>query len=306
MLIKIDTSGHEVFSKDIISCSYGGENSINTQKATENNMLVGQGIDGYITYDKSGNLIISGDYWGTCEFHSSQAKEKLLYNYDLACGGPPGCVANAHEYLAKFDTTGNIVWAYDFGLNGPDPDIIVTTNNGTIYTLGLLNYSADFDHTEITALLNNSGFGLYFAQYDSSCNFIGANEFMSCYCSMSAFKLFDNKTALLCGNFSDIYFAKYLKFDIPNNTHTSIQFENKIKTFKIWPNPTKSVFQIENTDKSLIENIKICNINGQKIKIIENYNSNSLIDVSSLNSGFYIIQIEFDNEKFFDKLIINK
>ncbi|MBA7536000.1 hypothetical protein ES705_28262 [subsurface metagenome] len=184
-LMKVDTSGAILFTNEIISCSTGN-------------------VNGYITFDKSGYVIISGYYWGTCEFKNSLTENITIINNNMTCCpiGPGGNCFECpeyNEYFAKFDTTGKIIWAYDFGINGPNHYIIETTSNGIIYTLGFLNFYADFDYTENSSSLTNSGYGNYIAKYDQSCNFLGATEFMggSYNDFIGDFRLHDDSTAFM-------------------------------------------------------------------------------------------------------------
>jgi len=73
-----------------------------------------------------------------------------------------------HRYLAKIDTSLNSIWAYDFGINGPKPNIITTKSNGDIFILGFLSFSADFDHSQNSSILTNSGYGFLIKKLPAS------------------------------------------------------------------------------------------------------------------------------------------
>ena len=99
-LTKIDTSGSVLFTKEIITNS-------------------SDGIFGRPFYDKSGNLLISGMFWGNCAFKGDDNTITLI-NDKTYCCLPRGACGNCpsyNSYLAKFDTAGNIIWVYDFGDN---------------------------------------------------------------------------------------------------------------------------------------------------------------------------------------------
>jgi hypothetical protein len=304
-LVKIDTSGQVLIEKIIISNPVGD-------------------INGYLTFDNTGNLLINGDYWGTSIFYSNN-QNFILNNSDIECcpiGPGQGCsdCPLYHEYFAKYDTIGNVIWTYDFGANGPNPHIIETTSNGNIFTIGRLNFSADFDHTENNAYLTNSGSGYYIAKYNVSCDFISATSFMggSYNDFISDFKIINTSTAYICGHFfntinldlngnisqlstsppEDIFIAKYSNFDI--NDFTTELAEVKINSNVIvYPNPTNRYFNIKH-DLITLDRVSIYNISGQTILSIENYNNNP-IDISSVSVGFYMIKIETK-----DKIITQK
>jgi hypothetical protein len=310
-LIKIDTSGNVIFDKEIIS------NSSNY-------------VNGFINFDKSGNLLINGDYWGTTILGNS--KQISLSNERMECcpiGPGQGCAdcPSTNEYFAKFDTTGNVIWAFDFGENGPNPYIIETSIDGTIYSLGFVNFSADFDHTEHIANLTNSGYGNYVAKYDSSCNFIAATEFLggSYNDFIGNFILMNDFKAYMCGKFmnfididltssefelssyinnnwsgEDIFIAKYSDFDIQNFTTNSIKNFIDFPKLRVYPNPSTNYINIENS--VAINRISIQNISGQIQLIIDEYNGNP-IDITQLKSGLYIMRFELYEKIITQKLI---
>jgi hypothetical protein len=304
---KIDTSGFEVFTKEII---------LNSSER----------IVGFHTFDKSGNLLICGKFWGDCTFLGKDHSIVLINNRMECCAS--GCSAtcpSAVAYIAKFDTTGNIIWAYDFKTDSPYPNNIETTVDGTIFMEGILNFSADFDHSENVAALTNSGHSHYIAKYDSSCNFISASQFMgSSYNERVVnFKLYKDSIALMCGYFrgtmdldltndylplssnssEDIFLAKYSHFDIHDYTYNSIKLEKQTDVIRIFPNPARLSFQIKNPSKYDIENISIYNIEGQIVRSIEYQYSRDLIDISQLNNGIYFIRLKLDNKILSYKLV---
>lgn len=306
LLTKIDSSGSELFTKEIIS------NSSN-------------GVSGRLSYDKSGNLIISGMFWGTCAFTGIDDMITMTNTRTYCClpRGACGDCPSFNGYLAKFDTAGNIRWVYDFGDDSPVPDIIETTSDGSIFTLGNFSSLADFDHTEINRQLTNSGYGYYIAKYDDSCNFLAATEFMggSYNDYIGDFRIIDDSVAYICGHFfntidlnldegisglsagppEDIFIAKYSDFDIKDFT---ILKENEIKSatqLLVYPNPTSGLLIIEHNAGS-IEKVTIQSINGQTVLAVNNYKDNP-IDLSSFSDGIYLVVIHTSVESFVEKII---
>lgn len=304
-LIKMDTSGNVLFDKEIISNS---SNSVN----------------GFITFDKSGKLLINGDYWGETTFNGKN-ENIVLHNDEMICcmPGTSNEYPGTHEYFTKFDTTGNVIWAYDFGSNNPNPYLIETTIDGTIYSLGFLNFSSDFDHTDNIALLTNSGYGNYIAKYDSSCNFLAATEFMggSYNDFIGEFKILNDFSAYITGHFfntidldlsesvytlytnppEDNFIAKYSEFDIEDFTSTNDYQIDYKPGIKLYPNPSNNHIYINNSDLP-IDNISLLNINGQTQLELSEYDGSS-IDISHLTKGLYIVQMKIKDKIVFKKLI---
>jgi len=305
-LTKIDTSGSELFTKEIIT------NSSN-------------GVSGSLFYDNSSNLIISGMFWGTCAFIGIDDTITMTNTRTYCClpRGACGDCPSHNWYLAKFDTSGNIKWVYDFGDHAPNPIIIETTSDGKIFTLGFLNFSADFDHTDKDQQLINDGYGYYIAKYDESCIFLAATEFMggSYNDYIGNFRIIDDSVAYICGHFfntidlnldkgisglsagppEDIFIAKYSDFDIKDFT---ILKETEIKSatqLLVYPNPTSGLFIIEHNAGS-IEKVTIQNINGQTVLAVNNYKGNP-IDLSSFSDGLYLVVIHTSVESFVEKII---
>jgi len=70
-------------------------------------------------------------------------------------------------------------------------------------------------------------------------------------------------------------------------------YENEFK-FQIYPNPVKDKLTI--FSESLIQNVKVLNLNGQVIDFFDNLNSISTqLDLSELQRGFYYLKVEFEN-----------
>ena len=75
--------------------------------------------------------------------------------------------------------------------------------------------------------------------------------------------------------------------------------ENSIK---IYPNPSHGSFTVEG---ETIENITVFNVNGQVVKEIQNTKLNSLINITNLDKGFYIIKVETKKGVINKKLSVN-
>jgi surface protein len=90
-------------------------------------------------------------------------------------------------------------------------------------------------------------------------------------------------------------------YDITVNAPVNIETwqENGIS---IYPNPTSGSIQINNKQLA-ITNVKISDILGRRIIEKSNIQQNEVIDLSSLESGIYIISIQIDKETFATKIV---
>jgi hypothetical protein len=71
----------------------------------------------------------------------------------------------------------------------------------------------------------------------------------------------------------------------------------------IFPNPAADRITITSNDISKLERVNIYNQLGQKV--LTNHRIRDVIDVSILDQGIYIVELEFDEIKVRKKLIIN-
>lgn len=126
-IAKYDANGNYVWAKRV-----GG--------STGND--VGKGI----ALDGSGNVIISGYFFGTVDFDPSAATANLV-----AFGSFDAC-------LAKYDGSGNYVWAKKLGGTSTDNGgKIAIDGSDNIYMVGLFNGTADMDPSAATANITSNG-----------------------------------------------------------------------------------------------------------------------------------------------------
>jgi hypothetical protein len=125
-----------------------------------------------------------------------------------------------------------------------------------------------------------------------------------------AFKIKSND-AMLEYDFVENTAAIYFDFNLPVITNTATTtFQNILSNpivnadtqlFEIYPNPTRSEIEIKTHSNSIINKIEVYNLQGQRVKIIEN--AGAKVDVSSLNPGTYFLKIFANDESSVLKLI---
>ena len=74
-----------------------------------------------------------------------------------------------------------------------------------------------------------------------------------------------------------------------------------VKKIKLSPNPAKNQVEIINESNAEIQNIQLYGVNGQLIKSFDSFN---IIDVSSIASGVFLLQIKTDSSTIIKRLII--
>jgi len=277
-IVKFDSLGNSLWAK-----SFGG----------------GLGDAGYVATDDSGNVYISGAFW----------------NNTINIGGI--VLANGHSsqgadiYLAKFDLSGNVVWAKKASGAINDATLsIASDGKGSIYISGFSNSNyLDFDGT----ILNNSGgFDIFLAKYDFAGNFIFAkniggsrDESVSAVCTDNAGNLYLNgqfySTSISLDNIilsnhpinSDVFIARL-------GNPAGIDESNNSSGISLFPNPSTDNITLIIPEKAIIE---FLNIEGQKVKSMNANESITNIDISGFAKGMYFIKVKTDNGVTIKKFI---
>ncbi len=119
--------------------------------------------------NSSNEIFLTGDFGGTCDFDPSAS----VANLSPVNGNPD-------SYIAKYDASGNYLWAKSFGGTDPDHSAFITLDaNQNIYITGYFKNIADFDPSpSVLNLIANSGSeDGYIAKYDPSGNYLFAANF---------------------------------------------------------------------------------------------------------------------------------
>ena len=81
--------------------------------------------------------------------------------------------------------------------------------------------------------------------------------------------------------------------------------EFQLKNISIYPNPSSGLFNITSGDKK-IDDVVVYDITGKKlISILSNAKGNfqNILDLSSLSSGTYFVEIQVENQKIIKRLV---
>ena len=76
---------------------------------------------------------------------------------------------------------------------------------------------------------------------------------------------------------------------------------NKQEIFTLFPNPTNSFVNIQNPNNSAIDKVTVIDLTGKVV--FSTINCNGKINIQNLQSGIYVLQIEFDRKIYYQKLI---
>jgi hypothetical protein len=156
-----------------LTINAGGIDMFIAKYDTSGNLLWAKGaggsVDDYIhssTTDASGNLYVTGYYNSpSISFGASQ----LLVNTD-------GWGVTYDMFLAKYDTSGNLLWAMSEGGGyGDDKGYSITTDSsGNVYVTG--NYSSPTITFGATTLSNAGGSDMFIAKLDTMTIMTGTHD----------------------------------------------------------------------------------------------------------------------------------
>ncbi len=109
----------------------------------------------------AGDILLTGNFNGTVDFDPGAGTSNLT------------SLGSGDIYIAKYNASGNFIWANQIGGSGTD-DVrdIATDNSGNIFITGNFESTADFDPGAGTADLISAGWGdIFIAKYNSSGNY---------------------------------------------------------------------------------------------------------------------------------------
>ena len=117
-----------------------------------------------LALDGSGNVVVTGIFYGTADFDPSASAANLTSagDYDI--------------FLAKYDASGNYLWAKSMGGSVSDVGTSLTLDgSGNVFVTGYFGGTADFDPGADTANLASAGiYDIFLAKYNSSGNYLWA------------------------------------------------------------------------------------------------------------------------------------
>ena len=120
-----------------------------------------------IVKDGKGNIYLTGYFSGTVDFDPSSTATANMTS-----------AGNDDIFIAKYDASGNYVWAKGMGGTGTDNgNSLALDNSGNVFVTGSFNSTADFDPSSNTANLVSAGYiNVFFAKFDASGNYVWAKR----------------------------------------------------------------------------------------------------------------------------------
>lgn len=254
-----------------------------------------------IATDASGNVYLTGFFDGTVDFDPGSGVSDLTSEGDR------------DVFLQKLDASGNFEWAVAYGSSIRDEGTSITTDaSGNIYLTGIFQETVDFDPgSGVTNLTSAGNWDVFLQKLDADGNSIWAGSFGG--------EGMDDVGCIALDASGDVYttgsFRNTVDFD-PGSGVTDVVStgdadvyvhkmhfptigieEESASRILLYPNPAYSKIQIEGVSK--IISIEVLNLTGQSILT----SNESIIDVSSLPKGTYLITVTTDDGKIMKRFI---
>ncbi|MCH8905337.1 MAG: T9SS type A sorting domain-containing protein [Bacteroidetes bacterium] len=284
---KLDTNGNFIWAK-----SMGGSSAE---------------IPGFITTDISGNILITGWYFGTSDFDPGAGTFNLTSN------------GLSDVFIQKLDSSGNFIWAKSMG--GTSIDLIgsVTTDaSGNVYEIGTYQGTVDFDPGVATFNLSSKGlYEVFIQKLDASGSFIWAKSIGGIGEEFAGSISVDTSgNLLITGSFQDTvdldpsaatsnFICKGIRdgFILKlSQSAVGIRENISFSDVTIFPNPNSGLVNIDLGNLREVS-IKVLNVSCQLIYQAENVNA--LIHQFELSeaAGIYFIEISVQGERQRYKLV---
>ncbi len=125
------------------------------------------GLSYSVAVDDNDNVYLTGAFRGTMDFDPSGALANLTATGDFQ-----------DIFLAKYDASGNYLWAKSMGgTSGDYGHSVKVDGNGNAYVTGFFQKTVDFDPSVSTANLSaKGGADIFLAKYDVSGNYLWAKS----------------------------------------------------------------------------------------------------------------------------------
>jgi hypothetical protein len=149
---------------DLFFAKYSADGSLIFAKGI-NSTLSKSVLD--LQIDLNGNIYITGGFIGTVDFDPAPEQVANLTGVGTT---------NQDVYFAKYDASGNYIYAKRFGGSGADAGFYITVDNdGNFWVSGTFSGTVDFDPGAGTVNLTSSGAtDIFLAKFDGAGNYLTA------------------------------------------------------------------------------------------------------------------------------------
>lgn len=260
-----------------------------------------------LTIDSMENVYMTGSFTDTVDVNPDTNEFVLKTGY------------NSDMFLMKLDKNGHLQWANGTGGQFMDRGLRVELDSeGNIYTTGTFIGKVDFDPNETEHFLNTLHYyheQIYIRKMDPNGNLIWAYQSMGNRHSIPFGLSIDKSNNILVtgwfnGNIDfdlhkpsdQIYYAdasNAFVFKISQDSITAIKHLDKVNHFKIYPNPTDGMVQLDLAKKYPNVTIRISDLQGRVVFTKEVVNQQLITFEFNESPGIYLVRVFTDNDREF-------
>lgn len=315
VLKKSDLDGNLIYSDLVAKAEYGNQTEFPGM------------VTGYLTDDKSGDILISGQYWGALSFYND-TDTITLENYLAGWVAPSVWGPHERQYMAKIDTLGNVIWAKSFSApnaGSPLQTIIETDTSGTIYLAGSFQFKVNFNPAD-SSQYTPEDYSCYIAKYDSDFNYTSCGVFASgtAHRNLAGISIHGD-TLTVAGTYryetnidflpnefifpspgypSNIFIAQFSNFDIVTN-QANLNEPDAQNVISVYPNPSSGIYTIKTTDSEAIQSITVIDLSGKIIHSELVADDLTQLDLTNYPSGIYFVTVSTSVSQHTAKLILD-
>ncbi len=320
--IALDANGNSYVTGDFGSPSitFGGTTLINANPISPDMFIVKYDSIGTVIWAKSaggnsydhGNGIAvdgSGNSYVTGSFQSTSITFGGTTLINDSIGG-----GTYDMYVAKYDASGNFVWANSAGGSNVDHGYgIAVDGSGNSYVVGYFHsLSITFGNTVLT---KTGAYNMFIVKYDASGNVVWAksvggnapncangialdgsgNSYITGYFGPSSLT-FGTTTLTFAGN-CDIFVVKL-------NNLIGIEEMPEIAGFTISPNPFTFATTLTFNEPQKNTIIKITDVLGKEIKTINFTGKECVIEKGEMKTGVYFVEVIDENKNVVNRKLV--
>jgi hypothetical protein len=207
--------------------------------------------------------------------------------------------SNLDIFLAKYDASGDVIWAHSAGSTGDDRGMDVSVDAaGNAYLAGYVHGNADFSGTPLPSIGNAD---IIVAKYAPDGTFqwvqqaggnsvdhangIAVDGTGNCYVTGS-FRFaanFGSHQINAQGSLSDFFVAK-----VGSSIITSVEGMASTNAISVYPNPTRDMLFVRSENGAALR-VELYDILGNRV-LSQNITDNRPIGVSHLPAGMYVLR----------------
>jgi Secretion system C-terminal sorting domain len=328
-IIKIDSFGNIIWQNTIGSVDLD-KDVMSVLKTDDGGYLIGGSSNGTISADKSQNTKGNFDCWivklnalgnvlwdktiGGSQKDELRGMIKTSDGNYLICASSnsnisgdktSNCIGGNDLWFIKIDSNGTVLWDKTVGGSGNEDTFSFIEVNNNIYIGAYSDSNISGNKTE-----NNKGYNdFWIIKTDNNCNVIwdktiGGNQ--NEYCTKIIYNLIENSIIIGGSSLSNISFDKtensrgfydywIIKLNSENLSTTTFLDNHK---FKVFPNPTNGILNIDSINLNENYSIKLYNSTGHELI------NNQLTQINKIDfnypNGIYLLEIlTFDKKEVF-------